>query len=257
MGGFGQVAHRLFYGDRPDPETGVDPVLALLDGTRELLAEVDHRNRTLRNLPASVCPEGKLTEELSRTASAGMPLILMVIDEVQRAFSHKEYGEELNEVLTDLAKVGPSAGIMLLAATQKSDSKSTPTGFRDQFGLKFALRVTTMHSSEAILGAGAYGEGLDASKLPPEGKGCGLLRGTGDRGASRAAGPCAPTSPTAQTPRRSAAAAGRYGRPPAPGPGWPPGRCPPHPHSVRTLASPSRQSVQGSLMKLDRLLGGN
>lgn len=179
---FRHVAHRLFFGDRPDPETGVDPVLALLDGARELLAEVDHRNRTLRTLPASVCPEGKLTEELSRTRAAGMPLILMVIDEVQRAFTHKEYGAELEEVLTDLAKVGPSAGIMLLAATQKPDAKSTPTGFRDQFGVKFALRVTTRDASEAVLGAGAYGEGLDASKLSPDAKGCGLLRGVGDSG---------------------------------------------------------------------------
>ena len=38
---------------------------------------------------------------------------------------------------------------MLLAATQKPDSKSTPTGFRDQFGVKFALRVTTRDASEA------------------------------------------------------------------------------------------------------------
>ena len=177
---FRHVAHRLFFGDRTDPDTGVDPVLALLDGAKELLAEVDHRNRTLRTLPAEVCPEGKLTEELSRTKSANMPLILMVIDEVQRAFGHKEYGAELDEVLTDLAKVGPSAGIMLLAATQKPDAKSTPTGFRDQFGIKFALRVTTRDASEAVLGAGAYGEGLDASRLSPDAKGCGLLRGTGD-----------------------------------------------------------------------------
>ncbi len=179
---FRHVAHRLFYGDRPDPDTGVDPILALLDGARELLAEVDHRNRTLRTLPPAVCPEGKLTEELSRTTSAAMPLILLVIDEVQRAFLHKEYGPELEEVLTDLAKVGPSAGIMLLAATQKPDAKSTPTGFRDQFGVKFALRVTTRDASEAVLGAGAYGEGLDASKLSPDALGCGLLRGTGDSG---------------------------------------------------------------------------
>jgi S-DNA-T family DNA segregation ATPase FtsK/SpoIIIE len=185
---FRHVAHRLFYGDRPDPDTGVDPVLALLDGAKELLAEVDRRNRTLRTLPAEVCPQGKLTEELSRTRSAGMPLILFVIDEVQRAFRHKTYGAELDEVLTDLVKVGPSTGIITVAATQKPDSKSTPTGFRDQFVVKFALRVTTMHASEAILGAGAYGEGLDASLLSPDVKGCGLLRGTGDDGLEVLAG---------------------------------------------------------------------
>jgi len=179
---FGQVAHRIFFGDRTDPDTGVDPVLALLDNVRDLLVEVDRRNRTLRSLPASIAPEGKLTPDLSRTKSAGMPLVLVVIDEIQRAFGHKTYGQELDEALTDLAKVGPSAGIMLLAASQKPDAKSTPTGFRDQLGVKFGLRVTTRDASEAVLGAGAYGEGLDCSKLSPEAKGCGLLRGTGDAG---------------------------------------------------------------------------
>jgi S-DNA-T family DNA segregation ATPase FtsK/SpoIIIE len=180
--GFRHVAHRWQLGDTPDPETGVDPVKALLDDMTELRAEVDHRYRTLRRLPAAVCPEGKLTEDLARSKQAGMPLVLVVIDEVQRAFTHREYGKELEAVLEDLVKVAPGAGIMVEAATQKPDQKSTPTAFRDQFTVRFALRVTTYHASEAILGAGAIGEGLDASKLSPEAKGAGLLRGTGDAG---------------------------------------------------------------------------
>jgi S-DNA-T family DNA segregation ATPase FtsK/SpoIIIE len=160
----------------------VDPVKAMLDDLRELRAEVDHRYRTLRRLPPSVCPEGKLTEDLARNPQAQMPLVLVAIDEVQRAFGHREYGAELAEVLEDLVKVAPGAGIMVEAATQKPDQKSTPTAFRDQFTVRFALRVTTFHASEAILGAGAYGEGMDASKLSPEAKGAGLLRGTGDTG---------------------------------------------------------------------------
>lgn len=179
---FRHVAHRWQLGDTPDPDTGVDPVKALLDDMNELRAEVDHRYRTLRRLPAAVCPEGKLTEELARSREAGIPLVLVVIDEVQRAFAHKTYGAELAEVLEDLVKVAPGAGIMVEAATQKPDQKSTPTGFRDQFTVRFALRVTTFHASEAILGAGAYGDGLDASKLSPDAKGAGLLRGTGDAG---------------------------------------------------------------------------
>jgi len=180
--GFRHVADVWQLGDTVDPDTGVDPVKVLLDSMLELRAEVDHRYRTLRRLPASVCPEGKLTEKLARAKKAGMPLVLVVVDEVQRAFTHKEYGKQLEEVLEDLVKVAPGAGIMVEAATQKPDQKSTPTGFRDQFTVRFALRVTTFHASEAILGAGAYGEGLDASKLSPDAKGAGLLRGTGDAG---------------------------------------------------------------------------
>lgn len=177
---FEHVAERLFYGDRADPDTGVHPIAALRDTVDDLLAEVDRRNRLLRTLPKAVCPEGKLTEDLSRTRHLGLQLIVLVIDEVQRAFLSKVYGPEMEEKLTDLAKVGPSAGIITAAATQKPDAKSTPTGFRDQFGIRFALYVTTRDASEAVLGAGAGGEGMHAHKLPPDALGAGILRGTGD-----------------------------------------------------------------------------
>jgi S-DNA-T family DNA segregation ATPase FtsK/SpoIIIE len=177
---FRHVAHRWQLGDVPDPDTGVDPVRALLDDMLELRAEVDHRYRTLRRLPPEVVPEGKLTEQLARAKDAGMPLVLVVIDEVQRAFTHREYADELAEVLEDLVKVAPGAGIMLVGATQKPDAKSTPTAFRDQFGIRFALYVTNRDASEAVLGAGAGAEGLHAHRLNPEAKGTGLLRGTGD-----------------------------------------------------------------------------
>lgn len=177
---FEHVAERIFYGDRADPETGVHPLAALLDTVNDLLAEVDRRNRVLRSLPKEVCPEGKLTEELSRTTHLGLQLIVLIIDEVQRGFGSKEYKDDLEVALTDLAKVGPSVGIISAAATQKPDSKSTPTGWRDQFGIRFALYVTTRDASEAVLGAGAGGEGLHAHKLSPEALGAGILRGTGD-----------------------------------------------------------------------------
>lgn len=177
---FGRVADRFFLGDRADPETGVHPLAALRDSVDELLVEVDRRNRVLRSLPESICPEGKLTEEIAREPSMNMPIILVMVDEVQRIFSNKEYRDELDVLLTDLAKVGPSVGIILVAATQKPDSKSMPTGFRDQFGIRFALYVSNRDASEAVLGAGAGSEGYRADRLDPNALGSGLLRGTGD-----------------------------------------------------------------------------
>lgn len=177
---FEYVADRIFYGDRPDPDTGIHPLAALLDTANDLLAEVDRRNRMLRTLPVEICPEGKLTEDLTRTKSLNLPLIVLIIDEVQRGFSSKDYKDDLETALTDLAKVGPSAGIITVCATQKPDAKSTPTGFRDQFGIRFGMYVTTRDASEAILGAGAGGEGMHAHKLSPESLGAGILRGTGD-----------------------------------------------------------------------------
>jgi S-DNA-T family DNA segregation ATPase FtsK/SpoIIIE len=175
-----KVAHRFWLGDVPDPETGIDPVRAMLDDLLELRAEVDHRYRTLRKLPTELAPEGKLTENLARDKRLGMPLVLVSIDEIQRAFEHRELGKELEEVLTDLVKVGPAVGVMIVCSTQKPDKTATPARFRDQFAVRFALRVTSWQVSDVILGAGAYSEGLDASRLAPENKGAGLLRGTGD-----------------------------------------------------------------------------
>lgn len=177
---FESVADRIFYGDRADPETGVHPLAALRDTVETLLAEVDRRNRLLRQLPKEVCPEGKLTEELSRTKDLGLELIVLVIDEVQRGFGSKEYKDDLEEMLTDLVKVGPSVGVIPKCATQKPDAKSTPTGFRDQFGIRDALYMSNRDASEAILGAGAGSEGMHAHKLPPDAIGSGILRGTGD-----------------------------------------------------------------------------
>lgn len=177
---FEHVADRLFYGDRADPETGVHPLAALRDTVNDLLAEVDRRNRLLRTLPKEICPEGKLTEELARTAGLGLELIVLVIDEVQRGFGSKEFKDELDQGLTDLVKVGPSVGVITKGATQKPDAKSTPTGFRDQFGIRVGLYMSNRDASEAILGAGAGSEGMRADRLPPDAIGSGILRGTGD-----------------------------------------------------------------------------
>ncbi|HEX5495247.1 MAG TPA: hypothetical protein VFX70_11805, partial [Mycobacteriales bacterium] len=179
---FRHVAHRIQFGDRPDPDTGVDPVAEFLADMQELQVEVDRRYRTLRNLPPSVTPEGKLTEAIARSTRYGMPVVLVVADEIQRALGHGTYGKEIYEVLTDLVKAAPAVGVHFLASTQKPDKDSMPSGFRDQFGIRFALRVMSRDVSEVVLGAGAYSEGLNAATLSADAKGVGLLRGTGDSG---------------------------------------------------------------------------
>ena len=46
--------------------------------------------------------------------------------------------------------------------------------------MRFSLRTSSYSVSEAVLGQGAYGEGLDSSTLLPEYKGVGILRGASD-----------------------------------------------------------------------------
>jgi S-DNA-T family DNA segregation ATPase FtsK/SpoIIIE len=179
---FEGVAHRYGSGVR----TAV--VEHLVRTLRELVVEMNRRYEVFRKLPNDRCPEGKLTPALSRDKRLRMPLVLLCIDEVQRYLEHPEYGAIILELLVELAKVGPAAGIMLVLATQRPDSKVLPEGLRGQIGTRFALKVMNWQSSDTILGAGASTAGLDASKLLQAHKGVGILLGADDGELAEAGG---------------------------------------------------------------------
>jgi S-DNA-T family DNA segregation ATPase FtsK/SpoIIIE len=88
--------------------------------------------------------------------------------------------QKILDLLTDLVKVGPAAGIILVLATQKPDSKVMPDKLRGQIGTRFAMRVMNWQASETILGAGTYSTGLDASTFLQSHKGVGILLGGDD-----------------------------------------------------------------------------
>ncbi|MGB8200887.1 MAG: hypothetical protein WCF33_14530, partial [Pseudonocardiaceae bacterium] len=73
------VAHRLVIGAEDE---AIQQFLAMLD---ELITEMGRRFAVLGTLPTSVCPEGKLTPEISRRY--GMPVIFITIDELQEYLS--------------------------------------------------------------------------------------------------------------------------------------------------------------------------
>jgi S-DNA-T family DNA segregation ATPase FtsK/SpoIIIE len=138
------------------------------------------RNERMSKLPADVCPEDKLTPAMSRNRRLNMPLTVVAIDEVQRYLEHPTHGEEILALLTDLAKVAPSAGFMLVLATQKPDSKVIPDSLRGQLSTRFAMKVMTYQASDTILGAGSYSAAMDASTLLRSHKGVGILLGADD-----------------------------------------------------------------------------
>ncbi|MGH3685977.1 MAG: hypothetical protein ACRDSM_13140, partial [Pseudonocardiaceae bacterium] len=73
------VAHRLVIGAEDE---AIEGFLAMLE---ELITEMGRRFAVLGTLPTSVCPEGKLTPEISRRY--GMPVIFITIDELQEYLS--------------------------------------------------------------------------------------------------------------------------------------------------------------------------
>jgi S-DNA-T family DNA segregation ATPase FtsK/SpoIIIE len=170
------VAHRCGFGAR------TEVVQDLRDDLRELQSDMNNRYDRMAELPADVCPEAKVTPRLASTSAVGLHPVVIGVDECQRYFEDPTYGDEIVSLLTELAKVGPAVGIIVVLATQKPDAGSVPTRLRDVIGTRFALKTMTYQSSEAVLGAGSYGAGYDASRFQRAHKGVGWLLGADDSG---------------------------------------------------------------------------
>jgi S-DNA-T family DNA segregation ATPase FtsK/SpoIIIE len=178
------VAHRFLSGDEPAH------VLELAAWLVELVTEVQGRYRRMRELDNDICPESKITPAMSRDPSINMPVTGVFIDEVQVPLEERTpikvhgkmipAGEYIGELLTWLAKKGPAAGIVLVLATQRPDTKTIPSGLRSVLGSRFALRVMDWRDSNIILGEQMNTRGWDSSRLLPAHKGVGILRPDGD-----------------------------------------------------------------------------
>jgi len=181
-----QVAHRFQSGDEPTHAN------TLITWLTELISDVQGRYRRMRDLDDRTCPESKVTPELSREPSLGMPITAIVVDEVQVPLQDRTpisvegkrlpAGEYIGELLTWLAKKGPAAGIVLILATQRPDSQTIPSGLRAVLGSRFALRVMDWRDSNIVLGEQMNTRGYDSSRLLPTHEGVGILRPDGDTG---------------------------------------------------------------------------
>jgi len=178
------VAHRFLSGDESSD------VLTLAAWLVELVTEVQGRYRRMRELDNEICPESKITPAMSRDPALNMPITGIFIDEVQVPLEERTpikvqgktipAGEYIGELLTWLAKKGPAAGIVLVLATQRPDTKTIPSGLRAVLGSRFALRVMDWRDSNIILGEQMNTRGWDSSRLLPSHKGVGILRPDGD-----------------------------------------------------------------------------
>jgi S-DNA-T family DNA segregation ATPase FtsK/SpoIIIE len=178
------VAHRFMSGDESEH------VLLLVGWLVELVGEVQGRYRRMRELDNATCPESKVTPSMSRDPAVNMPITAIFVDEVQVPLEDRTpvtvqgkkltAGEYVGELLTWLAKKGPAAGIVLVLATQRPDSKTIPSGLRAVLGSRFALRVMDWRDSNIVLGEQMNTRGYDSSRLLASHKGVGILRPDGD-----------------------------------------------------------------------------
>jgi DNA segregation ATPase FtsK/SpoIIIE, S-DNA-T family len=163
------VAHRLVIGAEDE---AIERFLAMLD---ELITEMGRRFAVLGTLPTSVCPEGKLTPEISRRYD--MPVIFITIDELQEYLSAMPapLKEETVEKLARLARRAPAAGFILNAASQRPDADSVPAKLREIITYRYCTQVVDRTSSDMVFGKGKAAQGADASILSEDHKGVGVL----------------------------------------------------------------------------------
>ncbi|MEU5847278.1 cell division protein FtsK [Saccharopolyspora shandongensis] len=178
------VAHRYVCGDEQEHTEAVRDYLV------ELVAEVQARFSRMSTLDDEICPESKITPEISRDRDLGMPITAVIIDEVQVYLENPTrleiegkkttLGAYIADLLTYLARKGPAVGIVVILATQRPDSNTIPSRLRAVLGSRFALRVMDWRDSNIVLGEQMNTRGFDASTLLPSHKGVGILRPDGD-----------------------------------------------------------------------------
>lgn len=163
------VAHRLVIGAEDEAIT------AFLSMLEELIAEMGRRFTVLGTLPISICPEDKLTPEISRRYE--LPVTFITIDELQEYLSAMTTSlkDDTVETLARLARRGPAAGIILNAASQRPDAESVPAKLREIITYRYCTQVVDRTSSDMVLGKGKAAQGADASILSEDHKGVGVL----------------------------------------------------------------------------------
>lgn len=154
-----------------------EDIAALARFLDEACDDLRRRKRVLASLPAEDAPDAKVTRELAHRHDLGLPLRVIIVDEVQDGIGHPIYGELIVAGLRYLAKQGRSAGVRLVLATQKPDAASIPTSIRSVLPTRICLRVDDRSSSEMVLGQGA---GVPRADLLPPVEGAAIIKGAGD-----------------------------------------------------------------------------
>lgn len=185
---FRLVAHRYVCGVVPNMRDH-DPITHFLAVLREIKQHIERVNEILSGLPTSECPEGKLTRTLARTHPE-LRVWMLVMEEFQNYYEtdDQDVNKEIAGLLAFIQAVGPSAGVIIEAATQKpagigaGDVVRLFNRFRDNIPVRLGLKLGNRTVSEVVLGGDAHAEGFDASTLPAglDYRGVGILYGASD-----------------------------------------------------------------------------
>lgn len=118
----------------------------------------------------------KLTPELCRALDVDVELT--IVDET-RYYVNGPLGDDIVDLMVDIASRGPAAGILLVLATQRMTSDAIPGPLKGVCSLRWAMRCPDSTASNAVLGPGAVGKGFDASTISRAHRGVGILDADG------------------------------------------------------------------------------
>lgn len=155
---------------------------------RELRGELLRRADIIDSLTREECPESKVTSPLADKRRDFCPIVVG-IDETQSYFeygdegnkAHKAIRQELAAGVTELVKLGPALGIIVLLASQNVTATTIPRPISTNAAFRACLKVADQIANDQILGTSAYSQGLDATQLDYSDKGVLFLRADGSR----------------------------------------------------------------------------
>ncbi|KOU16343.1 MULTISPECIES: cell division protein FtsK [unclassified Streptomyces] len=168
------VCHRYRAGEEDDD------IEYVVQALRELKDKLRRRAKVIKSLPRTRCPESKVTPELASDKTLGLHPIVVGLDECQVPFEHEKYGQEIEDICTDITKRGPALGMVGMFGTQRPDAKSLPTGISANAVLRFALKVMGQPANDMILGTSMYKAGYRATMFSRSDRGICWMAGEGD-----------------------------------------------------------------------------
>jgi S-DNA-T family DNA segregation ATPase FtsK/SpoIIIE len=117
----------------------------------------------------------KLTEAMA-AADPRVCQAVLLVDEWSSygAAADQKTRQEMERLLRLIVQQGRALGIITLAATQKPDSDSVPTGIRDILSIRWAMRCLTPQASDTILGQGYASAGHNAQDILKSQRGVGI-----------------------------------------------------------------------------------
>ncbi|MCX5522606.1 FtsK/SpoIIIE domain-containing protein [Streptomyces bobili] len=161
--------------------TPFEPIATMFDtdGEPERLLEILEHIWTVeipeRRALAKEHGSRKLTEAMA-AVDPRVCLAALLVDEWSSygAAADRKTREEMERLLRLIVQQGRALGIITLAATQKPDSDSVPTGIRDILSIRWAMRCLTPQASDTILGQGYASAGHSAQDILKSQRGVGI-----------------------------------------------------------------------------------